>query len=159
MFWETTWIVGNMCARYVYMCDDEVCALIDYSQLLRFGWLWYLTIASKYLRRLLMRDMCVLRDDLSCWKCARYVCMCDDEVCALIDYSQRLWFGWLWYLTIAGKYLSRLLMRDMCVLRDDLNCGKYVCALCIYVWRWSVCIDWLLTATAIWLIVVLDYSG
>ena len=49
MFGETNWIVGTMSARYVYMCDDEVYALIDYSQRLQFGVLLYVTIDGEYL--------------------------------------------------------------------------------------------------------------
>ena len=43
--------MGNMCACYVYMCDDdEVCAVIVYSQPLQFGGILLSPIAGEYLR-------------------------------------------------------------------------------------------------------------
>ena len=42
--------MGTMSARYVHMCDDEVCAFIVYSQRLQFGGLLYVTIVGEFLR-------------------------------------------------------------------------------------------------------------
>ena len=50
VFGETNYIVVILFSRHVYMRDDEVCALIVYSQRLQCGGLWSSPIAGKYLR-------------------------------------------------------------------------------------------------------------